>query len=95
MRPRASCFDSFGNSKEEDKFLPCNHDILHDNGDISTIGPANKRQLDRNIKPRYFCGDTSLHGCQYVPRFAKAGRLGWIHRLLWTIVSETKSRTTK
>ena len=42
------------------------------------------------IKLRYFCEDTSLHGCQYIPRFAEGGKLGWLHRLLWTIVSEIK-----
>jgi hypothetical protein len=35
---------------------------------------------------KYFCGDTSLHGCQYIHRFAEGGKLGWLHRLLWTIL---------
>jgi len=34
----------------------------------------------------YFCGDTSLHGLQYVPRFSGAGSIGWLHRLAWFLL---------
>jgi len=34
----------------------------------------------------YFCGDTSLHGWTYIPRFAGAGSLGWLHRISWFIL---------
>jgi len=34
----------------------------------------------------YFCGDTSLHGWQYIPRFPGAGFLGWLHRAAWFIL---------
>ena len=42
--------------------------------------------------PRYFCGDTSLHGWKYIPQFAGSGGLGWTHRIIWFLVSTSTSR---
>ena len=44
------------------------------------------------LPPRYFCGDTSLHGWKYIPQFAGSGGLGWTHRIIWFLVSTSSSR---
>ena len=41
---------------------------------------------------RYFCNDTSLHGWSYIPRFSGAGRVGWLHRILWILVRILKAQ---
>ena len=65
-------------------------------GEVEISRDVKTKESSAERKLRYFCGDTSLHGCEYIPRFAKAGLLGWLHRIIWTSVIQTKNqRITK
>ena len=83
-RRRDTCFDSFG--KKPTYLKEWSWRLLT----IQTFDRIDEATIIIFCKIfffRYFCDDTSLHGWSYIPRFSLAGSLGWLHRILWFLVS--------
>ena len=96
MQPRATFCDSSGNLHRVffnfETFLPTY--VLWISSICHTASNLQSSWSCQMIAspPRYFCGDTSLHGWKYIPQFAGSGGLGWAHRIIWFLVSTSSSR---
>ena len=96
MQPRATFCDSSGNLHRVffnfETFLPTY--VLWISSICHTASNLQSSWSCQMIAspPRYFCGDTSLHGWKYIPQFAGSGGLGWAHRIIWFLVSTSTSR---